>query len=330
MRWAIIGALGTDTLEFHLHESLTFLGHTVKIFDLDFLFGRGQFIHYWMRKASDKYDQARARKIAREIIDFKPDIVLGTYRIIHPLTIQIIKENLPSVVAIHMNPDHLCNLEQQQIIATDYDFYFTKDPFIQRFLSEKANLNAYYLPEAFNSRYHLTPGLDKNDAESREDIDILIFGSIYPYRAKFIERIANLDYKLKVFGTPGPFFPEKLNHLFNNQVIIGNLKSEKIWGAKIIVNNFHYAEIEGVNCKYFEINGIGGFQLCDYKESLSDYSPVSPYKYGFKSSDQAVELIHRYMNSPEERREIAEIQRNHFVANHTYDHRISEILRIIS
>lgn len=329
MRWAIIGAKGSDTLEFHLQNSLLHSGHEVKIFDLSFVMDRGMTIHYWLRRISEKYDETSAKKLAHQILAYDPDVVLGTYRIIHPHTIEIIKKARPSIITIHMNPDHLANLEQQQIIASSYDHLFTKDPYVHRFLREKAKLNAHYLPEAFNPRFHKSEVLDKKKAEQEDDTDILIFGNLYPYRVRFIEQIVEAGFKVRLFGVEGPYFPDKLRRYFNDHLILGEDKAKKIMSAKIVLNNFHYAEIEGVNCKYFEINGMGGFQICDFKNILEEYSPVHPFRYSFNSTDQAIELLHHYLNQPQERHEIAELNRNHFLANHTYENRIKSIIDII-
>ena len=53
-------------------------------------------------------------------------------------------------------------------------------------------------------------------------------------------------------------------------------KSNLLFGSKIVFNNLHYAEIESVNCKFFEILGIGGFQICDYRPIINEYSKVDP------------------------------------------------------
>lgn len=330
MRWAIIGATNNDSLEFHLKDSLTFLGHEAKMFDLTFTdSGFGHVAHYWLRRFSDKYDILKAKRLAHQILEYNPDIVLGTYRFIHPLTIAIIKAENPSIIAIHLNPDALVNLEQQQIIASNYDFLFTKDPYMQYFLKEKANLNAYYLPEAFNPRFHKPPVGNRIDLERKEDIDILIFGNMYPYRVRIIQQVIKMGYKVKLYGIKGHYFPLDLNAYFMDWPIIDSEKSQKIWGSKIVLNCFHYAEIEGVNCKYFEINGIGGFQICDYKDILQEYSPVNSKNYTFNSMNEGIELIDYYLANPEKRYEIAETQRKHFLLNHTYENRIESILKVI-
>lgn len=330
MRWAIIGATGNDTLEFHLRESLHALGHDVVIFDIVYPGTMAKTAQYWLRRISDPFDQATARHMAAKVLAFKPDIVVGTYRFIHPLTIELIKSKHPSTVVIHVNPDALVNLEQQQVIASRYDFLFMKDPYMVHFMRDKAGLNAHYLPEAFNPRIHKPPTRDRKELEKEQGTDILIFGNLYPYRVRVIEQLLKAGVNIKLFGVEGPFFPSQLRAFFHNRVILGGDKSEKIHGAKIVFNNFHYAEIDGVNCKYFEINGMGGFQICDYKKTLVEYSPIAPERYSFRSTAEAIELIRHYLAHEEERHEIAEKQYHYFRANHTYEHRVKTIMETIS
>ena len=64
MRWALIGASGFDSLEFHLEDSLIQLGHEVKTFDLSLGPGKGSVTHYWLRRFSDLYDRKKATGLA--------------------------------------------------------------------------------------------------------------------------------------------------------------------------------------------------------------------------------------------------------------------------
>jgi spore maturation protein CgeB len=81
--------------------------------------------------------------------------------------------------------------------------------------------------------------------------------------------------------------------------------------------------------KFFEINGIGGFQLCDYKKALEEYSPIDPEKYSFKTIDEAIEKMKYYLEKPNERYEIAKIQCEYFHTHHTYEIRLTELLNLI-
>lgn len=330
MRWAIIGAYDIDSLEFHLVDSLQFLGHEAKVFDLAIGGSKARKINYWLQRFSDSFDRNLASHIANRIVAYKPDIVVGVYRNIHPLTISIIKKNLPSVVAIHINPDQLTTLEQQQIIASSYDFYFMKDPFMLRFMRNMAGLNAHYLPEAFNPRFHISP-LTSFDHQTVDSIqtDVLVFGSMYPYRSRIIEQMVGKGFSIKVFGNQSKYLTPSIAHLFQHRLILGEDKSQQILQAKIVLNCMHYAEVEGVNVKYFEINGIGGFQLCDYKSTLVEYSTISPELYSFSSASQAIDLIHYYLAKPDERNKIRLAQQKHFLSNHTYEHRVQTVLNVV-
>ncbi len=330
MRWGIIGAaMGVDTLEFHLQDSLQYLGHEVKLFDIALAGSKGVNLHYWLRRVSEKYDQWKAQRLAEQIISYKPDIVIGVYRYIHPLTIQLIKKRSPSTVVIHINPDQLVTLEQQQILASPYDYLFTKDPFMMRFMRDMAGLNAHYLPEAFNPRYHVPPTGNRNELEKGENIDVLVFGTLYPYRTRIIDQIVRAGFKVSLYGTRARYMNPNLDSLFGNRTILGRDKAIKIVGSKIVLNTFHYAEIESVNCKYFEIFGMGGFQLCDYKSTLKEYSEIDPDLYSYRSTKEAVELIQHYLPLQQERFNQAEQQKQYFLTNHTYEKRISEILSAI-
>ena len=69
--------------------------------------------------------------------------------------------------------------------------------------------------------------------------------------------------------------------------------------------------------------------MCDDKTSLQEYSPINPDDYSYKSTKQALELISHYLPMQDERHRIGESQRRHFMAHHTYEHRIAKILEII-
>jgi spore maturation protein CgeB len=329
MRWAIVGSYNLDSLEYHLYDTLTHMGHEATCFD-QYLIGKsGKSLRYWVGRVSPRYDESSTLTLADQILAYEPDIVMVVYRHLHPVLIERIKEKRPNIITIHINPDHIATLEQQQIIAAPFDFYFTKEPFMQRFMKEKAGLNAYYLPESFNTRLHNPPEVDRSALERELDIDVLVFGNLYPYRTRMIEELVRHNIRTTIFGAAGRYFSTSLRPFFQNRMITGADKARHVLGARIVFNSFHFAEIEAANCKYFEIGGIGGFQICDYTVGLHEYSPLDPSMYSFKSISGAIELIHTYLHDQDRRYRMADIQREHFLAHHTYEHRIAAILKII-
>jgi spore maturation protein CgeB len=330
MKIALFGSKDFDSLEYHLHDSLTFLGHEVFHIDIKDIVRIPYRYNYWATKIFIKYDVHIFNKIADRIIEQSPDLVIGTYRFIHPYCIKKIKTALPNVPIIHINPDQLTTLERQQIFASPYDAYFTKDPFMVDFMKNKMRLNAHYLPEALNTRVHRPVEKGRVQLEKEINIDVVAFGTMYPYRAKMVSELIKQGIVVSLFGVPDRHFPnEEITKRFRNEYITGDRKAEVLYGSKIVFNNFHYAEIESANVKYFEISGIGGFQICDYKPTLEEYSKVDVKKYTYRTIDEAIDLIKYYLPRTEERHQMAKEQMEYFHQNHTYEHRITQIMNTV-
>lgn len=327
MKVALLGSKDFDSLEFHLNDSLQFLKNEVFHIDIKDAVDIPYRFNYWGAKLMKNYDIYVFKKIAYKIIDQDPELIICTYRFIHPVCIEILKKNLPNVPVIHINPDAITTFEQQQIFASPYDAYFTKDTFIVDFMKNKMSLNAFYLPEAFNPRIHKMPTRDRIEMETEIGIDVVTFGTMYPYRAKMISQLVDKGIKMALFGTADKKFPKKeISNNFRNEYITGARKSEILFGSKIVFNNFHYAEINSVNAKFFEIAGIGGFQICDFKAAISEYSIIAPEKFTYKNINEAIDLINYYLINGSERHQLALDQQSHFMQHHTYEHRVNEIL----
>ncbi len=191
-------------------------------------------------------------------------------------------------------------------------------------------LNTVYLPEAFNPRVHKKPTSSKIELEAEINIDVIAFGFQYPYRRLMIEKLVDSGIQVSLFGKKDRRFSSpKLDKYFHNEWITGERKAKLLYGSKIVFNNFHYAEIESVNCKFFEIAGIGAFQICDYRPTVHEYSKIDPEKFTFKGIDEAIDLIKFYQDKPMLRHEMAAVQYEHFLQHHTYEHRTNKILETV-
>ena len=96
-----------------------------------------------------------------------------------------------------------------------------KKPFIVDTLRDKVGLNAHYLPEGFNPRIHQKPQLDKAVAEELTNIDVLMYGSMYPYRARMVEQLLRAGVRVYVYGTEGPYLRPAVRAAFRKQFLAG-------------------------------------------------------------------------------------------------------------
>ncbi len=329
MNIIIVGRHLFDSLEYHLADSFRLLGHNTRIVDVT---GRGallQKIGYWSARFAGSYDRAVGHRLATRIIHHKPDLVIVVYRHLHPVLVDDIKNKLPHIPVVQVNPDALSNLEKQQIIAADFDYYFSKEPYVVDALRHKNGLNAHYLPEGFNPRVHCRPLPEKEAAEREMGIDVLLYGSLYAYRARFVEQLLRAGLRVAIYGTKGPYLRSAVRAVFHGKYLLGDEKNQLVYGAKITLNAFHYAEVTSANQKYFEINGIGGFQLCDDKPTLHELSAVPNELVTFNTLTDAIDKVRYYLAHPAERYELAERQHQHFQRHHTFDKRAVQLLDTI-
>ena len=314
MKIAIIGATNYDSMEYHLNESFHFNGHLSQIFDVP---------------DDNVLDIKIFTNVTNELDQYHPDLIIVVYRTVHPEFVTLMKKKGYTIIQI--NPDALTTFGiQQQLFIAEYDVYFTKDPYIQRFMESNLKLNVKLYHEAFNKRVHIKPDVNKLEYEKEFDMDVITYGTMYPYRSRMLRMIADQGIDLTLFGnTNVPFYDQSLNQYHSGYYITGESKAKILYGAKIVFNNLHYAEIESVNKRFYETNGSGAFQLSDYRPILKDLLPIDPELVSFHSIDEAIEKIKYYLQYPEKRADIAEKVYNHFMNNYTYDHLTQYILESI-
>ena len=329
MNVVIVGSRAVESLEEHLADSFRTLGHDACVVDITDGLPFSNRLNYWTSRFCEPYDRAIGNLTAMRVSKLQPDLVLVVYRHTHPILVQELKKRLPNIPVAQLNPDALTNLEKQQIIAADFDYYFSKEPYIVDTLRDKAGLNAHYLPEGFNPRVHQKPPIDKAVAEELTNIDVLMYGSLYPYRARIIEQLLRAGLRVQVYGTAGPYMRPSVKNVFQRQFLAGVEKNRLLYGAKIVLNTFHYAEITSVNQKYFEINGIGAFQLCDYKPTIEQYTGVPTELVTFWTMDEAIDKVRYYLDRPTLRHELAARQYAHFQQCHTFDKRVQQLLQTV-
>lgn len=329
MKIVIVGSRLMDSLERHLCDSFQVLGHDASLLDVADDLPVSSKVNYWMARFVELYDRAISRNIADRIIKRQPDLVVIVYRYLHPVLVERLKKQLRDVLVVQMNPDPVSNLEKQQIIAADFDYYFSKEPYIADTLRKKAGLNAHYLPEGFNPRIHQKPPIEKAVAEWLTDIDVLVFGNLNAYRTRMVEQLMRAGVNVTIYGTPGPYLRARVNSVFHHHYPVGPEKNRLLYGAKIVFNNFHYAEVSSVNQNYFEINGIGAFQLCDYKSTIDEHTGVPARQVTYRTIDDAIDKIRYYLARPDRRYAIAAQQYTHFQQHHTFDQRIAQLLQTI-
>jgi spore maturation protein CgeB len=338
VRVAIVGEKGFDTLENNLQEAFEYLGHEAYVFNTDenmpIIFSRSRFIVYKLLHASYSFCRWVWKRLAREVLKYSPDLVIVTYRHAIPEFVELLKSsgNFP---VVHLNPDHIGTLGRQYIFMSPYDAYFSKEPFLVETMLKQMGLNAFYLPECFNPRVHRKPEISKEECEKETDVDIVVIANLWPYRVRFLERVLDfLDNKVSIviYGNPNqiPWEKTRLWKFHGGRYLVGEEKVKAFYGARIALNNLHPDEFIGVNCRFFEAIGSGGFLITEDRPVISELAVPDREVVTYKTAEEAAEKIRYYLNHNEERLAIAEAGYQRAIKDHTYEKRIETILETLN
>ena len=113
----------------------------------------------------------------------------------------------------------------------------------------------------------------------------------------------------------------------------------EVWGAdmyqalrrsKITLNShIDMAGREAGNMRLFEATGVGAFLLTDFKDNLHTLFAPEHEVAAWRSVDECLAAIDRYLADEGARSAIAKAGQARTMAQHTYRHRVAEILALV-
>jgi spore maturation protein CgeB len=201
-----------------------------------------------------------------------------------------------------------------------------KDRYMQDLFSRMVSSTAFhYLPEACNPRVHRSLELTEQD-RVRYGCEVMIAGTLYYYRQEILRQLEQFD--LKVWGNWPDWLLYRLSRPHMGSEVLGDAKVRAARAARVALNPLHFAEVDGLNCRVFELAGCGAFQICTAKPVLAEHFQVGSEIETFTSAAELVDKIRYYLGKPEEAAGIAARGQLRAHRDHTYEARLSEIVRI--
>ena len=276
--------------------------------------------------------------LIKRIDHFRPDIFLGNWGgSYYPETIAEIKR-LFNVITINWLidfPGEPGALEAAIKAVPAYDYFFAQSTDALEVHAEHGNKGGMWLNAACDPDIHKPQELT-DEEQKKYGCDICFVGSMYPERVELFETLT--DFNIGIWG-PGW---ERLDvHSPLKKHIRGGPVTPNIWvkiynASKIVINYMgHYGEdikedkVYQASPRVFETLGCGSFQIVDAKKDVLALFKPGEHLVCFKEIDEVKELVKYYLNHPQERKEIAQKGHSEVLRNHTYTHRIKELLRAI-
>ena len=275
------------------------------------------------------------RRLLEKADEFKPQIYVesGGWNIL-PESIKRLKSMGIKTVLWTVDPPK--TFEAIIKVAPHYDFVFCQGTEAVEILKEYDVKNLHWLPFACDPDFHKPVELTISE-QNKYTTQICCVGSWtsdYEKRQAALECLT--DYNLGIWGPGWNNLPvgSNLNKFVRNY----HTKPEewiKIYSATRIAVIIHYQDVKGhVPCyqaspKVFETLACETLLVVDAQKDVLNLFESGRHLVAYHNHKELKELIHYYLKHPEEARKIAQQGRRKVLENHTFKHRVEEMLGII-
>ena len=319
-----------DSFEWHVSDSLRHMGCEVALHCGAGPLGAAGKVSQAFRKIAgtllrepERLSEARLLRTTQEFSPAVILVLLGNQ--LSPKTVAAIRKVARAPVVCWCQ-DQMSTLGRQYLLGSRYDAVFLKDRYMLDLFSRMiASTKFHYLAEACNPRVHRPLPLSSADRD-QYGCDAMLAGTLYYYRQEILERLACFD--LKVWGAQPDWLVHRLPGKSTGRYVHGDDKVRAALAAKVCVNTLHYAEVNALNCRAFEIAGCGGFQLVTHVPVIADHFEPGSEVVTFNSAAELVEKITYYLRNPGEAAAIAARGQVRAHRDHTYEQRLHELLGI--
>ena len=203
-----------------------------------------------------------------------------------------------------------------------YDLIFSFSKVTTRFFRESRKLNAVFLP------FGAKPPSALPQAEKA--LDVLFVGTCDLRRIFVIEGIRD---HVTVYGNRWqrnfPLMSDTLRSRITDKTVWGDELLELMGKSKILLNitrSDFFGTETGVNLRIFEALAAGCFLLTDHCEELAELFAVGKEIESYRSSAELAEKAGYYLNNKDARLAIARNGHAAFLAAHTWQARIEQLL----
>jgi spore maturation protein CgeB len=302
-RVLVIGSYAPpDSMESHVTAALEQMGMEVEFFPAVLPFaGIGNVIQKSVSKlihlSVREPERILERRLLRVVERFAPSLILVIMgNQVSPKTIAKVRARTQAPIVCWCQ-DQMTTLGRQYLLGSHYDMVFLKDRYLQDIFSRMVRSTTFrYLPEACNPLVHRTITLSAAD-RAMYGCDVMVAGSLYYYRQEILQALGELD--VKVWGYSPGWIVYRLGQRHTGREVYCDDKVRAATAARIALNPMHFAEIDGLNCRAFELAGCGAFQICSFKPVLQlHFDPGSEIET-FSTAEDLVEKVHHYLRHPD-------------------------------
>jgi spore maturation protein CgeB len=346
----------------YLVATLKNMGCEVKVYDFfsrafifhEILRGQPQIAALGKQRYLEFLEERASAELPLEVLEFEPDFILHIVGRLGSRCLKALKKlKIPTAIWFLDDPQELKATTRKALL---YDYVFTVEPAAVEAYRAAGVKSVRYLPLACFSEIQKPL---KNLPEEYHS-DICFVGVPFPNRVALFDKLADFfkEYKVRIIGggqtvggdeKAGWLWEKFLTRMdvYQGSVIDRMIPPEEAAkyynGARINLNIHRTSadqrfereahlgiEASGVNGRTFEIAGCSAFQIVDASRNVGDFFEVGKEITIYKNENDLVEKIKYFLSHEKERLKIAASAYQKVIDNHTYQHRLQQIIDCLS
>lgn len=269
------------------------------------------------------------RRLLRTSKRFQPDIlfIYGSNWGIYPNTLRKIKERTGCKIVIW--EENLFYWNWYQCLSFPYyDYFFSTDSYTIPLLSKPSTglKHVYFLGQGCDPEEHGRIELSDED-KKRFEADVTFIGGGRPRRRQLFEHLTGFNLKLWGWG----WDESAILKPHTIKEIVFGLKKTKIYSASRVCPNLHGGmyQVNGISVRSFEVACCGRLPFCEPQEDLKRFFKIGEEVVTFNGPEDLAAKVDYYLSHPSEMERMAERARQRALSEHTYLHRMKELLGIV-
>lgn len=332
-RIMLVGYFGPGALECSYASAFQDIGCEIHSFDIvaaerrycrlgmpGRLFNKFVAVEPWIRKAN--------REMLIKALRFKPGVlvVFGQNRVLAGALAQV-RATLSTATA-YIWPDTLVNLNAMMIAALPlYDWVGTYSQGSVAIFECLGARRVEWLP--LGADPHLHPVVPPRD---EFHCDVAFVGQWRPEREKAMAALLTElpGISVKVWG---PDWKRRTRHpgilrVWQKRSLHGLEFSQAVASVKVNLNIIDDTNYPAANMRFFEIPCAGGLQVCSSCPEMEDEFKHGETVFYYKTPDDLLDLIRSLLSDDSLCKRVAQKAHEKVLNEHTYKHRVQQILRM--
>lgn len=327
-------------------RALRDLGQEVRIFHTNRIGGHWEFLHHRMpyvpgvkRRVTELWEAQANRVFLSVCKEWKPDVVLAGLTNGWCLTRETL-ESVRRVTSSRLVGWLAEDISRFPVVSeglAEYDALFVSDLGFAPFARALARGPVEVLPGACEPSIYRPVPLDEA-ARAAWGCEVLFIGAAYHTDGGGVLRATHLaalaEHRLAIYGDAGwrehlRRFPSLRPHV--RVRILSSEETNLAYNAAGVVLNIHHPQSrQGSTCKTYEAACAGAAVLADHKPGLAEHFRLGEELDTYQTIDELRDKVRFYLTHEDARRRLGERGRARVLREHTYAHRMAQVLRVLS